>query len=173
MLGSLKRNFEKWVEEGGKAKEIGEACLAIQVRVFEVWHLYRGGSITRQKMGDLMGDLTLELLAVLERGERSRHRKLARFCGRVVEVYPALWTFAVVPGVEPTNNHAERVQRLAVLWRKNCFGCRSESGCRFAERLLTVVQTLRLHGRSVLQHLKATITAHRTGQAAPSLLAVG
>ena len=28
----LKRNFEKWLEEGGKAKEIGEACLSIQSR---------------------------------------------------------------------------------------------------------------------------------------------
>ena len=32
-------------------------------------------------------------------------------------------------------NHRERVLRLAVLWRKCCFGCHSETGCRFEERL--------------------------------------
>jgi transposase len=169
----LKRNFEKWLEEGGKAKEIGEACLAIKDRVFEVWHLYRRGGMKWSDMDDQMSSLMIELRAVLECGERSRNRKLARFCRRVMDVYPALWTFVVKPGVEPTNNHAERVQRLAVLWRKNCFGCHSDSGCRFAERLLTVVQTLRVQGRSVLQYLKASIEAYRHGTAPPNLLPVG
>src|SRR5262249_25402991 len=84
----LKRNFEKWLEEGGKAKEIGEACLAIKDRIFEVWHLYRGGTLPWADMDERMATLMIELLAVLERGERSRHRKLARFCRRVIEVYP-------------------------------------------------------------------------------------
>jgi transposase len=169
----LKRNFERWLEEGGKAKEIGEACLAIKDRVFQVWHLYRGGTISWRKMDDQMSTLMLDMLAVLQWGERSRHRKLARFCERVLAVYPALWTFVVVPGVEPTNNHAERVQRLAVLWRKNCFGCHSDSGCRFAERLLTVVQTLRLQGRSVLRYLQTAIEGYRAGVHTPNLLMAG
>lgn len=168
----LKRNFEKWLDEKGKAKEIGEACLTLKDRIFEVWHLYRGGALSWADMDERMATLMTELLAVLEKGTRSRHRKLARFCGRVIEVYPALWTFVVTPGVEPTNNHAERVQRLAVLWRKNCFGCHSDAGCRFAERLLTAVQSLRSQGRSVLEYLKATIDAHRNGIHGPSLLPI-
>ena len=88
-------------------------------------------------------------------------------------MYPALWTFVVVDGVEPTNNHAERVQRLAVLYRKNCFGCHSDSGCRFVERLLTVVQTLRLQKRPILQYLKEALTAHRNGQVVPRLVLEG
>jgi transposase len=91
----------------------------------------------------------------------------------VLEVYLALWTFVVVDGVEPTNNHAERVQRLAVLYRKNCFGCHSDLGCRFVERLLTVVQTLRLQKRPVLQYLKDTLIAHRSRTTPPSLVLVG
>jgi transposase len=120
-----------------------------------------------------MAPLALELLAVLQQGERSRDGKTARFCRRVLGIYPALWTFVVVEGVEPTNNHAERVQRLAVLYRKNCFGCHSDSGCRFVERLLTVVQTLRLQKRPVLQYLTHTLRAHRTGQPKPKLVLVG
>ena len=169
----LKRNFEKLLDGSAKAKMIGQECLDIKDKVFEVWHLYRGGGMAWETMDEKMATLMLQLMTVLERGERSHDRKLMRFCARVLKVYPALWTFVVVEGVEPTNNHAERVQRLAVLWRKNCFGCHSDTGCRFVERLLTVVQTLRLQKRSVLQYLKAALTAHRTGKATPKLLPVG
>lgn len=169
----LKRNFEKWLDRGPRAKAFGEACLAVKDRVFEVWHLYRGGTISWNDMDDRMAGFQLELMAILESGSRSRDRKLARFCDGVLSVYPALWTFVVVQGVEPTNNHAERVQRLAVLWRKNCFGCHSDSGCRFAERLLTVVQTLRLQKRPVLPYLKAALAAHRANEPTPKLLNVG
>ena len=95
----------------------------------------------------------LELLEVLQTGLRCRDRKTKRFCKRLLTVYPALWTFVVVEGVQPTNNHAERVQRRAVLWRRRSFGCHSATGCRFVERILTVVQTLRLQKRSVLHFL--------------------
>ncbi len=49
-------------------------------------------------------------------------------------------------GVEPPNNVAERALRPAVLWRKGSFGCESERGTRFAERLLTVVASCRQQG---------------------------
>jgi transposase len=169
----LKRNFEKLLDWGSKAARVGKACLAIKDRVFEVWHLYRGGGLTRAQLDDHMAPLALELLDVLHGGGRSRNPKLARFCDRVRAVYPALWTFVVVAGVEPTNNHAERVQRLAVLYRKNCFGCHSEAGCRFVERLLTVVQTLRLQKRAVLPYLKATLIAYRAGKTMPPLVLEG
>jgi transposase len=169
----LKRNWEKLQQRGGAARRVADACLAIKDIVFAQWHLFRGGGLTRGELDDRMAPLALELLAVLQRGERSRDGKTARFCRRVLAVYPALWTFVVVEGVEPTNNHAERVQRLAVLYRKNCFGCHSDSGCRFVERLLTVVQTLRLQKRPVLQYLKETLIAHRAGQAMPRLVLGG
>jgi hypothetical protein len=38
----------------------------------------------------------------------------------------------------------ERTLRRAVIWRKVGFGNHSDEGCRFTERLLTVVQTLRV-----------------------------
>jgi transposase len=169
----LKRNWEKLRERGGPAQRIADGCLTIKDQVFEQWHLFRGGGLTRSQLDDRVAPLALELLAVLQRGTRSRDAKTARFCDRVLDVYPALWTFVVVEGVEPTNNHAERVQRLAVLYRKNCFGCHSNSGCRFVERLLTVVQTLRLQQRPVFQYLKETLIAHRTGHAMPRLVLGG
>jgi hypothetical protein len=54
--------------------------------------------------------------------------------------------------------------------RKNAFGSHSESGCRFAERMLTVVQTLRLQKRHVVNYLHHALAAHRSGLPAPVLL---
>ncbi len=169
----LKRNWEKMEERGSKAKLIAQGCLSVHQRVFERWHLFRGGGCSRAQMDDAMAPLMLELLALLQAGLRCRERKTKRFCDRVLDVYPALWTFVVVEGVEPTNNHAERVQRRAVLWRRRSFGCHSASGCRFVERILTVVQTLRLQRRSVVRFLYEAISAHRSRQQGPNLVLEG
>ena len=81
-----------------------------------------------------------------------------------------MWRFVVTDGIEPTNHHAERVLRRGVLWRKSTFGRTSAAGCRFVERMLPVVQTRRLQGRSVLRYLYEAVVAHRNARPAPSLL---
>ena len=169
----LQRNWEKLVERGGKAKAIGQACLEVHQRVFELWHLYRGSGLTYAQLDDAMLPLMLQLLEILHAGRRSRDRQLVRHCERVLQVSPALWAFLVCAEVEPTNNHAERLLRRAVLWRRRSFGCHSANGCRFVERLLTAVQTLRLQGRSVLTFLHETICAHRAAAKPPQLLPAG
>jgi transposase len=60
-----------------------------------------------------------------------------------------LWLFLEEQGVSPTNNHAERTLRYAVLWRKRSFGTRVEKGDRFVERIPSVCQTCRLQGKRV------------------------
>jgi transposase len=84
-----------------------------------------------------------------------------------------MWLFILEEGVEPTNNHAERMLRRGVLWRKRSFGSHSVDGCRFVERMLTVVQTLRLQKRSALDYLQQAIIAHRANSPAPKLLICG
>lgn len=54
--------------------------------------------------------------------------------------------------------------------RKKTFGSQSQSGCRFVERLQTVVQTRRLQGRPVLDYLYEALFAHRVGLPAAQLL---
>jgi hypothetical protein len=152
---------------------VAESCLSVQKRVFELWHLFRGGGCSRAQMDDGMPPLMLELLDVLHAGLRCRDGKTKRFCARLLKLYPTLWTFVVIDGVEPTSNHAERVQRRAVLCRRRSFGCHSAAGCRFVERILTVVQTLRLQHRSVLSFLHQAIEAHRSGLQAPALMLEG
>ena len=166
----LKRNWEKQVERGGAAKRMGEAWLEVQSQVFELWHRFRDKKCTRHELGDQMAPMMLAIMGILESGRRSRDRVLVRFCERLTEVSVDLWTFVVEEGVEPTNNHAERVLRRAVLWRRRSFGCHSADGCRFVERILTVVQTLRQQKRSVLAFLSEAIKAHRAGTEPPRLI---
>jgi hypothetical protein len=91
-------------------------------------------------------------------------------CAKILEVEPALGTFARGEGVEPTNHAAGRALRPAGVWRKKSYGCPSEDGCRFVGRLLRVTQTLRLLGRPVLDYLSEALDAHRSGLPIPRLL---
>ena len=91
-------------------------------------------------------------------------------CRQLTKWWAALWTFARVEGVEPTDNGSERALRPAVLWRKGSFGSDSAAGSRFVERLLTVVATCRRQGRRLLDLLVAAGEAALQGSTAPSLL---
>jgi len=57
-----------------------------------------------------------------------RRRLVPLLYRELTKWWSALWTFARVDGVEPTNNVAERALRPAVLWRKGSFGSDSEAG---------------------------------------------
>jgi transposase len=115
----------------------------------------------------------------LEQGVRLQVNGTSGFCREVLEVGPALWTFATARGIEPTNNHAERIGlrpprrmfRPAVMWRKQGLGSHRVGGCRFVERMMTVLQTLKLRGRSVMDYLTEAVRALRCGLSPPALIA--
>ena len=142
-------------------------------RIFEVWRDFRQGTFDRPELQKKLEPICRELLAALETGEQSDDKRVRRFCRTLVDLYPARWTFLPVQDVEPTNNPAERTLRLAVIRRKICFGSHSEVGGRFAERILTVVQTLRLQNRNVMAYLEEAFTEARKGNAIPTLLLTG
>ncbi len=167
----LKRDFQKLVDRGGDALDIGEGGLEGVEIIFDLWHSFRGGGLTRAQLQRQIAPVRQTLREWLELGCASTDTKAAAFCANVLAVETALWTFVRREGVEPTNNHMERLLRSGVLWRKNAFGCHSEAGCRFVERILTVVQTLRLQQRPVLEFLYQSLLAHRQARKAPQLLA--
>ncbi len=57
-----------------------------------------------------------------------------------------LFTFLRRRGVPPTNNHAEQSLRHLVIFRKICFGTRSESGLKSHSIFPSLVQTARRQG---------------------------
>lgn len=168
----LKRDFQKIVDRDGEGAWVGRQGLKIVKKVFAAWHAFREGYLTRTELQVEMARLANHMNKLLIDGWINGDEKpVVAFCSNLLEIEAALWTFARVEGVEPTNNFMERLLRLAVLWRRRSFGCDSDRGCRFVERILTVVQTRRLQDKNVLDYLHDAVLAARSGLPAPQLLA--
>lgn len=168
----LKRDFQKLVDRGGAAVEVGRAGLDAVKGVFGALTAFERGEINRRRLGRRLQPVKRRLRAALERGTTNADHKAAALSTNLLDLWPALWTFAEREGVEPTNNNAERPLRSAVLWRKGSFGNQSDGGARFVERILTAVATLRKQGRAVLSFLEAAIRARLGRRTPPSLLVV-
>jgi transposase len=166
----LKRDFQALVDRGGAAAPVGRWGLAEIERLFALWHRFRAGEYDRPEWQRRLIPLQARLGRLLRRGQETPDRKAAALCRELRKWWPALWTFARVDGVEPTNNGAERALRPAVLWRKGSFGSDREAGSRFAERLLTMVASCRQQGRPLLAFLVAAGEAAVRGSPPPSLL---
>jgi transposase len=166
----LKRDFQKIVDRGGPGAAVGRQGKALVKKVFAAWHRFREGTITRADLQVLLAPIERRMSRVLIDGYCGEDAKVEAFCDNVLCIEDSLWTFARVEGVEPTNNMMERLLRRAVLWRKRSFGSWSVAGCRFVERILTVVQTRRLQERSVLQYLHDALVAHRARLPSPKLI---
>jgi len=82
----------------------------------------------------------------------------------------AYFQFITTPGIEPTNNAAERAVRFVVIDRHVTQGTRGAHGRRACERLWTVIATCHLQGRSAYDFILQCVTAHFRDQPPPSLL---
>jgi transposase len=167
----LIREFRKIAAYNQHQRPLGTRLLAVTTRIFATWYRFRTQAIDRPALLVALAPLQAELRQALEAGLDPPHAVVAgALCGNLLDSWPALWTFAHVDGVEPTNNAAERALRPAVLWRKGSFGTQSDDGSRFVERIMTVAASCKQQGRSLLDFLVAATTAARLGLPPPSLL---
>lgn len=177
----LKRDLTKISERGGASKEMADPLLARQRRLFRWWHRVRDGTMSRDQFIDAVEHLRRGFKAELEEasgfeasvtGEKSPFAKSVRSLCEILKVEAALWTFVYTPGVEPTNNDAERYLRSGVIWRGTSYGSQSKKGSEFVERILTVTTSLKAQGRNSWDYLSDAIRAKRLGLAAPSILPI-
>jgi transposase len=166
----LKRDFQALVDVGGAGRPLGEEALALLARLFDAWYAGRDEPAPRPRLAAQVAPLQAEFHALLARGQRSGHYKTIGLCESLLKLWPALWTFLTVAGVEPTNNRAEQAIRPAVLWRKGSFGTQSAGGNAFVARLLSVAATCRQQHRSLLAYVTDVCTAAQRGHPIPSLL---
>ena len=166
----LKRDFTRHSEGLAEQKAFGEAGLELTKRLFSTWHAFAKHG-DRDRLKREMAPVQAELRELCERaGRKSKRTRFHRvFANNLLKIWPALWTFVTVEGVEPTNNAAERSLRGPVIHRKLSHGTRSEEGERFIERALSASVTCRLQGRSLFAYLAELFTARSRGQPLPAL----
>ena len=139
-------------------------------KLFEHWAEYRREEITRAALQRRMAPVRREVERLLLRGAQSGNRQMQGMCQELHAHQDWLWMFLYHEGVEPTNNASERALRHAVIWRKLSFGAQSARGSRFAETMLTVIETCRQQNRNAFAFVAAATAAHLAGKNAPSLL---
>lgn len=166
----LVRDFTAHSEGLGAQRKFGEAGLEIAERMFQLWDEFRRDG-DRTRLLERIGPLKKELWALLTQAalKSAKTKRYRIFAGNLLKRWPALWTFTTVPGVEPTNNHAERGLRGAVIYRKLSLGSQSEQGEHTIERLLSASVTCRLQRRSLFAYLTDVLTAKIRGDPIPLL----
>ena len=166
----LRRDLQAVVDWNGPGRAVAAQALAVMGEVFALWHQGRDRLELREWLLEQVAPLQREVRILLEAGLLVRDPKLPSLSRQLLKLWPALWTFVTVVGVEPTNNRAEQAIRPAVLWRKGSFGTQSDAGAHFVERMLSVAATCKQQGRSLLDYLTAVCTADQQAQPIPLLL---
>jgi transposase len=166
----LRRDFQAMIDRGGAAAPVGEILLEQADVLFKWWHWVRDGTWNWGTFQRYARWLRGEFREALGRGSRCACLKTAATCQELLKVEAALWTFVRVPGIELTNNAAERALRHAVQWRKTSYGTDSAAGSHFVENILTVVASCRQQERPIVDYLTRCCQALYAGTPPPSLL---
>jgi transposase len=166
----LLRDFTSHSEGLSEQHDFGCAGVVIAHELFAAWDGYQADGV-RARLQAQTAPLQARLRTLLEHAARKSprtkyHRDFAR---NLLKRWPALWTFTHTDGVEPTNNHAERGLRGAVIYRKLSLGNQSERGERTIERLLSASVTCRLRKQSLFAYLSQALAAHARGDPVPVL----
>jgi transposase len=167
----LQRDFRRHSEGLAEQKTFGEHGLKLTSQLFGAWRAYQHEHNDRARLQTDLEPIQNALRALLDdagrKSKRTRYHR--RFANNLLKVWPALWTFVTIEGVEPTNNPAERALRGPVIHRKLSHGTRTDNGERFAERALSIAATCRQQSRSLFDFLTELLTAHSRGDPLPAL----
>jgi transposase len=166
----LQRDFQAQAEGLGAEQEFGEHGLRICDELFWSWEIYQHTG-ERKELKRRIRLLRRELKPILRRyaGKAPRYKRTRGLAHNLLKVWPALWTFADKRGVQPTNNHAERALRSAVIYRKLSLGSQSTDGETRIARLLSAHTTCRLQRRSLYEYLADVLGAHSRADPIPLL----
>jgi transposase len=85
--------------------------------------------------------------------------KVRKFIGKINNGFDYWFTFIINPGVEPTNNRAERALRPHVVLRKILGTLRNNKGTSIHERIMTTLATWGQRGLDSLQMLTAKLAS--------------
>jgi transposase len=166
----LRRDFQAHAEGLAAEQELGEHSLRVCEELFWSWEIYQHTN-DRAELQRRIRAARRELKPILRTysGKAPRYKRTRGLARNMLKVWAALWTFTTTDGVTPTNNHAERGLRGAVIYRKLSLGSQSTTGEQRIERLLSAHSTCRLQRRSLHDYLTELLAATARGDPAPLL----
>jgi transposase len=166
----LARDFKAHADGIAAERELGEHGLRVCERVFWASEVFQHTG-DRRELQATIRELQREFKPIVRRyaGKSPRYKYCRGLARNLLKAWPALSTFAKHPGVEPTNNHAERALRGAVIYRKLSLGSQSPAGEQRIARLLSAHTTCRLQRRSLHVYLTNALAAHTRGHPVPLL----
>jgi transposase len=156
-LAHLIREFKRYAERDGPDKAIGRALEKELKTVCRIHRDYRRGKLSLEQRDKRLKQRKRKAELLLEDGMANGSDQLYGICENLLDNFDKLWTFMHVPGMEPTNNLAERDLRKLVIWRKKSYGTRSERGKKFVERVTSVAQTVKKQGKNVLCFIQEAV----------------
>jgi transposase len=167
----LQRDFQAHAEGLAAEHELGDHGLRICDELFWAWEIYQH-THDRSELTRRIRILRRELKPILRRysGKAPRYKRTRGLARNLLKLWPALWTFTTKRGVTPTNNHAERALRSAVIYRKLSLGSQSTDGETRIARLLSAHTTCRLQTRSLFNYLADVLEHHARGAPIPLLV---
>ena len=164
----LLRNFKGWELEAGLVGDIGGLLASYTRELFAWLERIRDGTIDEQAFEHEVAQLRDQFSTTLTAGAKAVDSP-NRF-DHLLDLEEAMWAFVDAEGWPTDNNEAERAIRPAVLWRQISFGTQSDRGCRFVERMMTVVETLKRQTRQTMGFLKGMWRHISHGESVPDLL---
>jgi transposase len=173
----LKRDFKRIEQRSGLVSTIGQLMGSLCNLLFRWSHQKQAGSLSEEEFIQNAKGLKEEFHYLFKLGLRAdtHDQKLGRtgrFCERLLSDEEKLWAFTENQSLDLTNNLSERNLRPAVLWRKVSFGNQSAKGERFVERILSVVETLKLQKRNLFHYLVSCFQAKNCFQPIPSFVCI-
>ncbi len=149
-------------------RDYGQRVLALLKKLFGVIHRREeyGSAATFQKTlvavrNALAWEVTMEAVDT---------RESENLATRFFEHFDDYFRFITTPGIEPTNNLAERAIRFVAIHRRMTQGTRGERGRASWERICTAALTCEQQGRSLWSFLRESVAALIGDKAAPSLI---
>ena len=127
------------------AARFPRAVQGLLQKLLAVRDRYQRQEISQHGRQTAAGRIRAQLDRLLEKNYR--HPANRRLAKHLDHEFPHLFTFLDYPGVEATNNRAERALRPAVKARYGRGGNRTAAGARTQEILASVLQTCRQQGK--------------------------
>ncbi len=152
-LAHVLRILQQMVDyaSGGLTAHIGAKLVRLCQSIFRTQH--------RFELHELEESRWRNIQHWQHKGTQVPASRYAGGCKHILKHGQGLWVFMAYPGTPLTNNEAERCLRDSVILRKICFGTSSHRGELFRSRVLSVVETCKKHGLSVLDVISEIVAA--------------